>query len=138
MGCPEIDQLIDLFHGRGDRELDDHVRTCPSCQADLKVIFLLPSAMSFDVEVPERLVARVLDALSKPVAEDDVERVSVGQRLTTGVIGFTTMAAALVVSGSAGAAVPMVFVLISLGAGLAVGISHPWFGRWNRDISLGP
>lgn len=135
MGCPEIDQLIDLFWGRGDRELDDHVRTCPSCQADLQIIFLLPSAMSFDEEVPDRLVERVLAAVSKPATEDQADGVSVGQRLVTGILGFTTIAVALVASGSLGTWGPLVLPILSLGSGVATGLLHNWFGRWAEDLA---
>jgi hypothetical protein len=102
----------------------------------MEVLFLLPSASALDVEVPESLVERVLATAPKPATEEQGEGASLGPRMTAGILGFATIAVALVASGSVGAGDPLVFIILSLGSGVATGFLHRWFGHWVGDRSL--
>ena len=54
MSCPDIDRLIDLQDGlRTDPDLEDHLVSCESCQAELQVIQELREAVNPGIEVPQ-------------------------------------------------------------------------------------
>ena len=131
MSCPDLDRLIDLYHGLLDPELEGHVSACPSCQAELEALLWLPAVCETDVDLPDRLVERVLATL--PFAEGRLERSreSLGQRLVTGLLGSVTAAFALLVaSGSSEAGPPALLLILSLVAGVISGIVRLPPGVW--------
>ena len=130
MTCPDLDRLIDLYHGLRDRELEGHVRTCASCQADLEAILLLPVAWGSEVDVPEGLVERVLATLPLEERRPESARESFGQRLVTGLLGSVTAAFALLASGSSQAGGPMLLLILSLAVGAISGMVRVSPGVW--------
>ena len=130
MSCPDLDRLIDLYHGLSDPELEGHVGACPSCQADLEAILWIPALCETGVDLPDRWVERVLETL--PFAEGRIERSreSLGQRVVTGLLGSVTAAFALQVSGSSGAGGPALLLILSLTVGLISGIVRFPPGIW--------
>ena len=130
MSCPDLDRLIDLYHGLSDPELGRHVSACPSCQADLEAILLLPVVWETEVDLPDALVERVLATV--PVVEGRPERSgeSFTQRLVTGLLGFVTAAFVLLASGSSEAGGPMLLLILSLVAGALSGMVRIPPGIW--------
>jgi hypothetical protein len=119
MDCPDIDRLIDLYHGLRDPALEDHLSSCSSCQADMEILLLLPEAFALDVEVPDALVERVIASLPVAEGEPRVEKGTGAQGLVAGLLGTLTVTGGLVATGSAGAGPPMILVLLSLCAAMA-------------------
>lgn len=136
MDCPNIDQLIELYHGRRDSALEDHVRGCSSCQADLEVFILAPTAFASELDLPDALVERALVGIPMPESRPKRREVSIGQGLTSGLLGTVTASAALVASGSAGAGEPMIFLVISLGVGMAATVLQMRLDRWVKTLEL--
>ena len=136
MDCPNIEQLIDLYHGRGGSAMDDHVQTCSSCQADLEVLFLFPVANAADLDLPDVLIERALAGIASPEPKPRRREVSIGQGLTSVLLGTVTAAAALVTSGSAGAGEPMIFLMISLGVGVAAMVLQMRLDAWAKTLAF--
>ena len=133
MTCPDLDRLIDLYHGLRDPELEEHVKTCASCQADLEAILWFPVAWGSQVEVPEGLVDRVLEAL--PLEEERSEGLTetVGQRLVTGLLVSIAAAFSILASGSTGAGGPMLLLFLSLAVGAMGGMVRVPEGIWVEE-----
>ena len=96
----------------------------------MEAILLVPALCETGVDLPDRLVERVLATL--PFAEGRLEgsRESLGQRLTTGLLGSVTGAFALVASGSFDAGGPVLFLILSLVVGAISGIVRLPPGLW--------
>jgi hypothetical protein len=119
MNCPDIDRLIDLYHGLRDPALENHLRSCSSCQADMEILLLLPEAFAFDEEVPDALVRRVMENLPAAEGGTSARKVTGAQGLVAGLLGTLTVTGGLVATGSAGTGPPMILVLLSLCVGMA-------------------
>jgi len=130
MSCPDLERLIDLYHGLSDPDLEGHVRTCPSCQADLEAILFLPAVWETKVDLPDRLVERVLATLPEAEGQPEKYRESLGQRLVTGLLGSVTAAFALLASGSSEAGGPTLLLILSLTVGAVSGIVRLPPGIW--------
>lgn len=101
MNCPDLDRLIDLVQGDlQDPELRQHLSECPSCQAELNVLFRLSAAWERALEVPDGLVERALARLPS----EDRNVVPLRKGVLTGVLGALTASGGLVVSGTMGEA----------------------------------
>ena len=136
MGCPDFDRLIDLYHGRRDPALEDHVRTCSSCQADMELLLLLPEAFALDVVVPEALNERVMASLPPVAGEPRAGKVTQGRGLVSGLLGFLTAVGGLAASGSVGAVPPVAFLLISLSMGAAATVLHLRSDTWMESAQV--
>jgi len=136
MGCPDFDRLIDLYHGRRDPGVEDHLKTCPSCQADMEMLFLLPEAFALDVEVPEALIERVMASLPPVADEPRAGKVTVGRGLVSGLLGILTAVGGLAASGSVGAIPPVAFLLISLSMGAAATVLHLRLDTWTEPAQV--
>ena len=123
MTCPELDELIDFYHGHAGPAVEAHLKGCPSCRADLETLIALPLLWGLEVEVPDRLVQSVLERL--PAETQDPEaRVTWGQRLGTGVLGTLTGGITILVTGSPGSTNLSAALVLSLMAGILAGIPH--------------
>ena len=136
MDCPNPDRLIDLYHGRGETAEVNHVGECPTCQADLEVIFLLPAARASELELPRALVERALSGVAPPGTRPEREKVSLGQGMTSGILGTVTAAAALISSGAAGGGNPILLLLIPLAVGAAATFLQIRLDGWGNDLAL--
>ncbi len=119
MNCPDTNRLIELVAGgRDDVELQDHLRACSSCQAELRLIQELPAAFRPEFEVPEALVQRVMSGLAEaPTGRRG--RIPGLQLVAACVLGTLTALATIVATGSMGAGGPVELLAFSLVAGLA-------------------
>lgn len=133
MTCPDLDRLIDLYHGLRDPELEEHVRTCASCRADLETILWFPVAWGSQVEVPEGLVERVLEALPLEKGRPESQPETVGQRLVTGFLVSVAAAFALLASGSAADGPPALLLVLSLVTGAVGGMVRVPHGIWVEE-----
>ena len=129
MSCPDLDRLIDLYHGLSDPELERHVSACPLCQADLEAILLLPVVWETEVDLPDALVERVLATVPVVEGRPERSRESFNQRLVTGLLGSVTAAFVLLASGSYDASGPKLLLMLSLVAGALSGMVRipPWY-----------
>ncbi len=133
MTCPDLDRLIDLYHGLRDPKLEEHVRTCASCQADLEAILLFPEVWGSEVEVPEGLVERVLANLPTEDRRSESPTETVGQRLVTGLLVSIAAAFALLASGSAAAGGPALLLFLSLAVGAMGALVRVSPGIWAEE-----
>ena len=63
MECPDLDRLIDLYHGHRDPEMEAHIQTCTECQESMEILLALPLIWSLEVTVPDGLVERTLERI---------------------------------------------------------------------------
>jgi len=120
MSCPGIDQLLDLRNGETpDPDLEAHLERCPSCQADLRILLRIPTAPATEVEVPERLIQRVLAELPAPDCPPESQRLPRAQLLVTGFLGSLTAMAAVVAAGPNHGGNPLASITFFLGVGAA-------------------
>jgi len=133
MNCPDHDRLIDLYHGVRDPELEEHVRNCTSCQADLEAILWFPVAWGSQVEVPEGLVERVLEVLPLEEEQSEGSTETVGQRLVTGLLVSLVAAFALLASGTAADGPPTLLLILSIVTGAMGGMLRAFHGTWLKE-----
>lgn len=117
MDCPDIDRLVDLTHDHGlDLPVRAHVRACPECQQQLRVIDELRQALRDDIVVPERLLERTFLATVPAEATRDPYS-GLLQGVSAAALGTATALATVVATGSASGARPLDVVLFSLAFG---------------------
>ena len=119
MSCPDINRLIDfLVEDRPDLELEAHLEQCVSCQADFRLLREIPAALRPEIEVPERLVRRVMAGIPLPEDHLGKRQVPAAHVVGSGVLGALTTIAALVATGSGGAWDPLPLLPFSVAVGL--------------------
>jgi hypothetical protein len=130
MKCPDTDRLIDLVvGGRPHIELEAHLKACPSCEADVKVLLEVLAALRPEIDVPEKLVQRVLADLALFAPPLESRQISVTQVAASVVLGMLTTVGALVASGSVGAGNPAGVLMFSVVVGSATGVLQIRAGR---------
>jgi len=118
VSCPDIDRLIDFRVGqRPDPELEAHLEGCPSCRADLRIIQRIPASLRSEIEVPERLIQRVLSELPEPDRSPESRQLPVAQVLITGLLGSLTAMTAVVAAESVGTGDLFELLWFSIGVG---------------------
>ena len=122
MKCPSLDRLIEFDLGKPDPEVQDHLKICQSCQEDMGLLYLLPTAAGLPEDVPDRLVCSVLGVLNDASEESRSARASLGQKVITGVFGFLTAAGGLVLTGSPGEGGPILLLALSVPVGVFCGL----------------
>jgi len=130
MSCPDINRLIDfLVEDRPDLELEAHFEQCVSCQADFRLLREIPAALRPEIEVPERLVQRVMADIPLPEDHLGKRQVPAAHVVGSGVLGALTTIAALVATGSGGTGDPADMLLFSLVVGMGAGVMQIRVGR---------
>lgn len=118
MNCPDIDRLIDLQAAQGpDPEFEAHLENCPACRADLRIIQRISAAFRPEMEIPERMIQRVLAGLPEPDPLPESQRPPFAQTLITGLLASLTAMAAVVAAESTGNGNLSVLLSFSLGVG---------------------
>jgi len=124
MACPDLERLIDFYSNPdADPEVDDHLESCPTCQADLTILRRIGEAYRAEIEVPESLVQRVLADLPDQAQSPVRHRTRHPQTVVTGLLGsLTATAAVLAVQSSADWTLSgLVLFALSVGA-ISVGL----------------
>ncbi|MCJ7627582.1 MAG: hypothetical protein MUO50_04240 [Longimicrobiales bacterium] len=136
MDCPDINCLIDLVgEVHTNPELEAHLLVCPSCRDDLRLFRELAAALRPDLEVPDRLVPRVMAAVDVPEPPPEKHRIPVVQVLGSGVLGWLTALGVIIVTGSVGAGEPIDLFLFSALVGITASVVEmrgergPVFGK---------
>jgi len=129
MSCPDINRLIDfLVEDRPDSELEAHLEQCVSCQADFRLLREIPVALRPEIEVPERLVRRVMAGIPLPENHLEKRQIPASQVLGSGLLGTLTTISALVAIGSGGTGDPADMLLFSLAVGSVASLVQIRFG----------
>lgn len=127
--CPDPNELIDFhFLGASDRESEEHVRTCPECQADLEMLRALKGALKPDIDVPFELVDRVMTQLPNPQETPKALSRIPGHPVFGGLLGAMTGLAALIATGgiAAGGLVWPVLLVSAIGGISALMQARNW------------
>lgn len=114
MECPELDRLINFVQGRPEPGLKAHLKTCESCQADLRALIILPLVWEPGVEVTEELINGVMEQLPTRNPAPVDTGVTWGQKAATGLLGFLTGGVSVGVLGSSAFPDPWVMLVLSL------------------------
>ena len=133
MSCPDVNDLIDLWHGHSsDPELEAHAKTCSECQETLALFSNIHAVYRPQVEVPEELIQRTLARLDHEEAEEKTRSLR-WNTLGSGVLGgFTAVAAVVVASGESGPTLLPIALLAGTLAGLA---QFKWPGEWKLSLN---
>jgi hypothetical protein len=123
MECPDIDKLIDLYHGRlVDAELERHVTDCPACWTDWKLLCCLPLVGDHELQVPEAWVQGVMARWAREEGAEEPTRATLGDGLLAAALGAVASGATLMAGGSMGMGPPALLV-----AFLVAPASLAWF-----------
>ena len=137
MTCPDIDRLVDLKDGMElERELQEHLRKCDSCRDDLQVLRELEQAFAPDIEVPNHLSERVLEAMTAPerapASGNDVRAIDLW--IATA-LGASTVLSAILATGGLGPGATTLELALFTTAGGAVTV---WAQMRARRRDSGP
>ena len=118
MDCPGIDRLIDFHADPGPNpEFEAHLEGCANCRAELRIIHRIPEAYRHQIEVPERLIQRVLAELPRADRSPETHQAVSSQTLITGLLGSLTATAAVLAVQSVGSWTVSGLLLFAVGIG---------------------
>jgi hypothetical protein len=133
MNCPDVNDLIDLWHGHiTDPEMEAHAETCSECQENLALFEAIREVYTCpETEVSEELIQKTLAGLDRVIAEEE-KRSLRWNTLGSAVLGGLTVAAAVIVTSGG---LSPTLVPLGLVAGTMAGLAQfKWPGEWK----LGP
>lgn len=120
--CPDIDRLLELTGGGSDDlEVRAHVQQCRKCRGALLLLREIPAAMRPEVEVPEPWIRRAA-ALARRPEGAAAARARVPAALGAALLGASTTAVTLAMTGAAGTGRPLDFFLFCVAGGMAAGL----------------
>lgn len=122
MSCPDVETLIQGVQAGGlDPETQAHVADCSLCRSRLRIIELIPGALSPSIRVPQRMQERAMAGILAARREELTRPLGTELLTTAGIAALTGLGVLLFSgAGSGGGPLPMLLYAVATGLGAAL------------------